>query len=40
MAFEVLGQNLYKIIQKSNFKGIPLENVKIITKQVFFLIFF
>ena len=34
MVFEVLGHNLLKLITKSNYTGIPLENVRIITKQV------
>lgn len=34
MVFEVLGHNLLKLITKSNYRGIPLENVKIITRQV------
>jgi hypothetical protein len=34
MVFEVLGHNLLKLIIKSNYKGIPLENVRIICKQV------
>jgi serine/threonine protein kinase len=34
MVFEVLGHNLLKLITKSNYGGIPLENVRIITKQV------
>ena len=34
MVFEVLGHNLLKLIIKSNYKGIPLENVRIIMKQV------
>lgn len=34
MVFEVLGHNLLKPITKSNYQGIPLENVRIITKQV------
>lgn len=33
MAFEVLGNNLLKLITKSNYRGIPLENVRIIVKQ-------
>ena len=32
--FEVLGNNLLKLIIKSNYHGIPLNNVKIIVKQV------
>ncbi len=38
MVFEVLGNNLLKLITKSNYRGIPLENVRIIIKQasVFF----
>jgi hypothetical protein len=36
MVFEVLGHNLLKLITKSNYTGIPLENVRIITKQVIF----
>ena len=34
MVFEVLGNNLLKLITKSNYTGIPLENVRIIIKQV------
>jgi hypothetical protein len=34
MVFEVLGNNLLKLIIKSNYHGIPLPNVKIIVKQV------
>jgi serine/threonine protein kinase len=34
MVFEVLGQKVLKLITKSNYSGIPLENVRIITKQV------
>ena len=34
MVFEVLGHNLLKLIIKSNYKGIPLDNVRIIVKQV------
>lgn len=34
MVFEVLGNNLLKLIKKSEYKGIPLENVRIITRQV------
>ncbi|XP_030387677.1 SRSF protein kinase 3 [Scaptodrosophila lebanonensis] len=34
MVFEVLGDNLLKLIRKSNYRGIPLENVKAITRQV------
>lgn len=34
MVFEVLGDNLLKLIRKSNYRGIPLENVKSITRQV------
>ncbi|XP_046682935.1 SRSF protein kinase 1-like isoform X2 [Homalodisca vitripennis] len=34
MVFEVLGHNLLKLIIRSNYQGIPLENVKIIVKQV------
>lgn len=33
MVFEVLGNNLLKLITKSNYAGIPLENVRIIIKQ-------
>lgn len=33
MVFEVLGNNLLKLITKSNYHGIPLENVRIIIKQ-------
>ncbi|XP_023036909.1 SRSF protein kinase 3 [Drosophila willistoni] len=34
MVFEVLGDNLLKLIRKSNYRGIPLENVKAITRQI------
>ncbi|KAH8400826.1 hypothetical protein KR009_001206 [Drosophila setifemur] len=34
MVFEVLGDNLLKLIRKSNYRGIPLANVKTITRQV------
>ncbi|KAH8275595.1 hypothetical protein KR026_011334 [Drosophila bipectinata] len=34
MVFEVLGDNLLKLIRKSNYRGIPLNNVKTITRQV------
>ncbi len=34
MVFEVLGNNLLKLIIKSNYHGIPLPNVRIIVKQV------
>lgn len=34
MVFEVLGHNLLKLILKSNYRGIPLHNVKTITRQV------
>lgn len=34
MVFEVLGDNLLKLIRKSNYHGIPVENVKSITRQV------
>ncbi len=34
MVFEVLGHNLLKFIIRSNYQGIPLQNVKIIMKQV------
>ncbi|CAF0917457.1 unnamed protein product [Rotaria sordida] len=34
MVFEVLGHNLLKLIIRSNYRGIPIPNVKIITKQV------
>ncbi|EDW47982.1 SRSF protein kinase 1 [Drosophila sechellia] len=34
MVFEVLGDNLLKLIRKSNYRGIPLANVKAITRQV------
>lgn len=34
MVFEVLGHNLLKLILKSNYRGIPLPNVKMITRQV------
>ena len=34
MVFEVLGHNLLKLIIRSEYKGIPLQNVKTIMKQV------
>ncbi|XP_053677464.1 SRSF protein kinase 3 [Anopheles nili] len=34
MVFEVLGHNLLKLIMKSNYRGIPLANVKSIIRQV------
>lgn len=34
MVFKVLGDNLLKLIMKSNYKGIPLNNVKCIIRQV------
>uniref|UniRef100_A0A182YFP2 non-specific serine/threonine protein kinase n=1 Tax=Anopheles stephensi TaxID=30069 RepID=A0A182YFP2_ANOST len=34
MVFEVLGHNLLKLILKSNYRGIPLANVKSIIRQV------
>ncbi len=34
MVFEVLGHNLLKLITKSDYRGIPLENVRLIVKQV------
>lgn len=34
MVFEVLGHNLLKFIIRSNYQGIPLANVKNITRQV------
>ncbi|BFG03286.1 SRSF protein kinase 3 [Drosophila madeirensis] len=34
MVFEVLGDNLLKLIRKSNYRGIPLANVKTITRQI------
>ncbi|KAI3386367.1 hypothetical protein SNEBB_006000 [Seison nebaliae] len=34
MVFEVLGCNLLKLILRSNYAGIPLENVRVITKQI------
>lgn len=34
MVFEVLGNNLLKLIIRSNYQGIPLQNVKTIIKQV------
>lgn len=38
MVFEVLGYNLLKLIIRSNYEGIPLENVKSIIRQVINLI--
>ena len=34
MVFEVLGHNLLKLIIRSNYQGIPMQNVKSIIKQV------
>ena len=34
MVFEVLGHNLLKLIIKSNYRGIPVMQVKSIIKQV------
>ncbi|XP_071454370.1 SRSF protein kinase 3-like [Hetaerina americana] len=34
MVFEVLGENLLKLIIRSNYRGIPIENVKSIIRQV------
>uniref|UniRef100_A0A182Q0C8 non-specific serine/threonine protein kinase n=1 Tax=Anopheles farauti TaxID=69004 RepID=A0A182Q0C8_9DIPT len=34
MVFEVLGHNLLKLIMKSNYRGIPIANVKSIIRQV------
>ena len=34
MVFEVLGNNLLKLIITSDYKGLPLHTVKWITKQV------
>lgn len=34
MVFEVLGHNLLKLIIKSQYRGIPYENVRVIIKQV------
>ncbi|KAF5288266.1 hypothetical protein FQA39_LY04034 [Lamprigera yunnana] len=34
MVFEVLGHNLLKLIIKSNYRGIPLQNVRTIMRQV------
>ncbi|CAM4760823.1 unnamed protein product [Rotaria magnacalcarata] len=34
MVFEVLGHNLLKLIIRSNYRGIPIANVKLIIKQV------
>lgn len=34
MVFEVLGYNLLKLIVRSSYQGLPLENVKIIVRQV------
>ncbi|CAF0941152.1 unnamed protein product [Didymodactylos carnosus] len=34
MVFEVLGHNLLKLIIRSNYRGIPIKNVKTIIKQV------
>lgn len=35
MVFEVMGHNLLKLIIRSNYRGIPRENVRTIIKQVF-----
>jgi len=40
MVFEVLGKNLLKLITRSNYQGIPLQNVKTIVKQVAYLYYF
>jgi dual specificity tyrosine-phosphorylation-regulated kinase 2/3/4 len=32
--FEVLGQNLYQVLKNGQFSGLPLKNVKIISRQV------
>ena len=34
MVFEVLGHNLLKFIIRNNYQGMPLQNVKIMMKQV------
>lgn len=34
MVFEVLGHNLLKLLVKTQYQGIPLENVKTITRQI------
>ena len=34
MVFEVLGHNLLKLIIRSNYQGIPVQNVKSVIKQV------
>lgn len=34
MVFEVLGHNLLKLIIRSNYQGIPIQNVKSIMRQV------
>ena len=34
MVFEVLGHNLLKLIIRSGYRGIPIENVRTIIKQV------
>jgi len=34
LVFEVLGDNLFTLIQKSRFSGLPIKNVKQIAKQV------
>ena len=39
MVFEVLGENLIKLIARSNYQGIPLLNVKSIIKQVSFRLY-
>lgn len=40
MVFEVLGNNLLKLIIRSNYQGIPVRNVKTIIKQVSQIIIF
>ena len=34
MVFEVLGHNLLKFIIRNNYQGMPLQNVKVMMKQV------
>lgn len=34
LVFEILGENVLKLIQRSEYKGLPVENVRLIIKQV------
>ena len=40
MVFEVLGHNLLKFIIRNNYQGMPLQNVKVMMKQVCILCMF